>query len=73
MAPAAAREEGEAPHIEVGPVELSPDHPLARLTGANKGVTFVTDLMGSVTVTGGESSPRAAAAAALKDIIHLYL
>lgn len=65
-------EGGRPPRIEVGPVELAEDHPLARLTGANKGVTFVTDLMGSVAVTGGESSPRAAAAAALKDIIHLY-
>lgn len=66
-------EEGDAPRIEVGPVDLPDDHPLARLAGANKGVTFATDLMGSVTVIGGESSPRAAAAAALKDIIHLYL
>ncbi|MDI6824753.1 MAG: homoserine dehydrogenase [Bacillota bacterium] len=66
-------EGGRAPRVEVGPVDLPEDHPLARLAGANKGVTFVTDLMGSVTVTGGESSPRAAAAAALKDIIHLYI
>lgn len=66
-------EGGRAPRIEVGPVDLPEDHPLARLAGANKGVTFATDLMGSVTVTGGESSPRAAAAAALKDIIHLYI
>ncbi len=40
--------------------------------GTNKGITFLTDTMGSITVTGGKSDPRGAAAALLKDIIHIF-
>jgi len=38
--------------------------------GAQKGITFFTDTMDSVTVTGGKSDPAGAAAALLKDIIN---
>jgi homoserine dehydrogenase len=47
-------------------------HPLFGVDGTNKGVTFLTDSMGAVTVTGGKSDPRGAAAALLKDIINIY-
>ncbi len=46
-------------------------HPLFGVRGTNKGITFWTDTMGAITVTGGKSDPRGAAAALLKDIIHL--
>jgi len=51
---------------------VASSHPLFGVDGTNKGVTFVTDTMGSVTVTGGRSDPRGAAAALLKDIIDIY-
>ncbi len=39
--------------------------------GAEKAVTYTTDTMDRVTVLGGKSDPRGAAAAILKDLIHL--
>jgi homoserine dehydrogenase len=52
---------------------LGPSHPLFGVDGTDKGVTFTTDTMGAVTVTGGKSDPRGAAAALLKDIINIYV
>ncbi len=57
---------------EVSPHVLETGHPLFHVGGTNKGITFLTDTMGSVTVTGGKSDPRGAAAALLKDIIHTF-
>ncbi len=57
---------------EVSPVALEPNHPLSHVDGTNKGITFLTDTMGTVTVSGGKSDPRGAAAALLKDIIHIF-
>ncbi|OGD17781.1 MAG: hypothetical protein A2W03_11915 [Candidatus Aminicenantes bacterium RBG_16_63_16] len=51
---------------------IPPAHPLFAVNGTNKGITFLTDTMGAVTVTGGQSDPRGAAAALLKDIINIY-
>ena len=56
----------------VAPTLLDPSHPLAAVNGTAKGITFWTDTMGSVTVTGGKSDPRGAAAALLKDIINIF-
>lgn len=58
--------------LRVGPAVLDPDHPLFGVRGTSKGITFTTDTMGAVTVSGGKSDPRGAAAALLKDIIHIY-
>jgi homoserine dehydrogenase len=57
--------------LSVAPEELTLDHPLASVRGAEKAVTYETDTMGRVTVMGGQSSPMGAAAALLKDIINL--
>jgi homoserine dehydrogenase len=57
--------------LSVAPEELPFDHPLASVHGAEKAVTYETDTMGRVTVMGGQSSPKGAAAALLKDIINL--
>jgi homoserine dehydrogenase len=57
---------------EVSPAAIDRSHPLFGVSGTNKGVTFLTDTMGSITVTGGKSDPRGAAAALLKDIIHIF-
>ncbi len=56
----------------VAPEALPADHPLAAVDGAEKGVTYTTDTMHRVTVVGGQSDPRGAAAALLKDILNLY-
>ena len=56
---------------EVSPEVIDRSHPLFGVNGMNKGMTFVTDTMGRITVTGGKSDPRGAAAALLKDIIHI--
>lgn len=58
--------------LEVCPREIEKGHPLAYVNGTEKGITFHTDTMGKVTSIGGASSPRGAAAAALKDLINLY-
>ena len=58
--------------IEVVLVALDNSHPLFAVRGANKGIVFDTDTMGSVVVTGGKSDPKAAGAALLKDIINIY-
>jgi homoserine dehydrogenase len=66
------RREGDRWRAEVGPVSIDRTHPLFGVEGTNKGITFETDTMGSVTVSGGKSDPRGAAAALLKDIIHVF-
>lgn len=55
--------------LRVAPEALDARHPLYHVDGAEKGVVFETDSMGTVTVLGGKSDPRGAAAALLKDII----
>jgi homoserine dehydrogenase len=62
---------GDAFHLEVGVRKLAPSHPLFGVCGTDKGISFQTDSMGRVTVTGGKSDPRGAAAALLKDIIQI--
>ena len=57
--------------LEVRPKALDPSHPLYSVTGHEKGITFETDTMGTVTAIGGRSSPVGAAAALLKDLINI--
>ncbi len=59
-------------NLNVEPYEIAKDHPLAKINGTEKGITFFTDTMGQITTIGGASNPRGAAAAALKDVINLY-
>jgi len=59
--------------VSVGPKALDKDHPLASINYAEKGISYLTDTMGRVTVTGGKSSPTGAAAALLKDLIHTVM
>ncbi|MFT9497129.1 homoserine dehydrogenase, partial [Anaerosolibacter sp.] len=62
------RNDGQA-GIWVAPMKLNHTNLLSRTQYKDKGIVFYTDLMGSIAVIGGASDPRAAAAAALKDII----
>jgi homoserine dehydrogenase len=59
--------------ISVGPKILEAEHPLAAVNYAEKSISYLTDTMGRVTVTGGKSSPVGAAAALLKDLIHTVM
>jgi homoserine dehydrogenase len=59
--------------LRVAPKLLDKGHPLAGVNGSEKAITYVTDTMGTITVTGGKSSPVGAAAALLKDLINAYV
>jgi homoserine dehydrogenase len=72
LASAAPGKNGRGWSLEVRPSLLDPTHPLFHVNGTEKGITFFTDTMGSVTLTGGRSNPRGAAAALLKDLINIY-
>lgn len=69
---AARREENGRVKARVAPEALPPEHPLAGVDGAEKGITYETDTMDRVTLTGGKSDPRGAAAALLKDVINIH-
>jgi homoserine dehydrogenase len=55
--------------LKVEPAALDRTHPLAAVNYTEKGISYLTDTMGRITVTGGRSSPVGAAAALLKDVI----
>ena len=57
--------------LEVKPQVIHPDHPLFHVRGTNKGMMFHTEEMGTICCIGGASHPRAAAAAAFKDMLNL--
>jgi len=58
--------------LEVVLTVIDNSHPLFGVDGTNKGITFFTDTMDSITVTGGQSDPRGTGASLLKDIINIY-
>ena len=64
-----ARRADDGVDARVGPLRLDGDHPLAGLRGSEKGVVFRGPVVGDVLVSGGRSHPRAAAAAALGDVL----
>ena len=72
LATAAPGRQGDRWSLDVRPSLIEASHPLVHVNGTEKGITFLTDSMGSVTVTGGRSNPRGAAAALLKDIINIF-
>ncbi|HOW85390.1 MAG TPA: homoserine dehydrogenase [Candidatus Aminicenantes bacterium] len=72
LATAAPGRQGGRWSLDVRPSLIEASHPLAHVNGTEKGITFLTDSMGSVTLTGGRSNPRGAAAALLKDLINIF-
>lgn len=54
--------------IKVAPEVLEEEHPLYSVEGKNKGVYYRTDTLGDITIIGGASGTRNAAAAILRDI-----
>lgn len=67
----AARWEDGRLRAVVRPTELDASHPLAAVDGTEKGVTFHSDLLGTVTVTGGASGRIPAAASILRDLLNI--
>lgn len=68
----ASRDASGRIQARVAPEPLPADHPLAAVDGAEKGITYTTDTMHRITVVGGKSDPRGAAAALLKDVLNIY-
>ncbi len=66
----AAELENDQVTLRVEPKPLNREHPLATIDYAEKAISYLTDTMGRITVTGGKSSPVGAAAALLKDLIN---
>jgi homoserine dehydrogenase len=58
--------------LGVAPRRLKATHPLASVNGSEKAISYMTDTMDRITVSGGKSSPVGAAAALLKDLINAY-
>lgn len=58
--------------LRVAPKQLDKDHPLAAVHGSEKAISYLTDTMHRITVSGGKSSPVGAAAALLKDLINAF-
>jgi homoserine dehydrogenase len=65
------RRAGDAWRARVEPTPLRASHPLARVGGFDKGISYLTDSMDRVTVIGGSSSPTGAAAAILRDVVNI--
>jgi homoserine dehydrogenase len=59
--------------VKVTPMALEEDHPLYSVEGKNKGVYYRTDTLGDITIIGGASSTRNAAAAILRDIENIKI
>jgi len=59
--------------LRAAPVALSPDHPLGRLGEKQMGITFETDLFGTVTSIIDEPTPLPSAATMLRDLLDIYL
>lgn len=66
-----ARRRGDQVIAAVEPKVLPLDHPLAGVSGAAQAVTIDSSLFGPLTLSSGPSSPRVAASAVLKDLLHL--
>ena len=67
-----AEKKGRSISAYVKPVIVDKDHPLFAVNGTEKGITFTTDTMGKITVTGGRAGPVGTSAALLKDLINIY-
>jgi len=68
-----AKRKDSGTQLRVAPEWLDKDHPLASVGGSEKAISYLTDTMHRITVSGGRSSPVGAAAALLKDMINIYL
>lgn len=66
-----AKKQGDRVYAQVEPKVLPLNHPLAGVSGASQGIMIESEPLGSVTLSSGASNPTIAAAAVLRDLIHL--
>jgi len=66
-----AKKQGDKVYAQVEPKVLPLDHPLSGVSGASQAIMIESEPMGRVTLAGGASNPRVAAAAVLRDLVHL--
>lgn len=57
--------------MTVRPQIIDVDNPLFNINGKNKGVRYISDTLGDLTIIGGASGVRPAAASVLRDIINI--
>lgn len=67
-----AKREGDRLIASVAPVLLESDHPLAGISGATNAVSFNTELLGAVTISGPGAGRIETAYALLSDIIAIH-
>lgn len=68
-----AKRTGSGVQLRVGPKRFEAKHPLASVDGSEKAISYLTDTMHRITVSGGKSSPTGAAAVLLKDLINAFI
>jgi len=69
---ARAEHRGDGYDLSVEPVSLPPNHPLGRLGPKGMGVTYVTDLFGTITSIIDEPTPLPSAMSMLRDLLAIY-
>ena len=68
---ATAEESANGYALQVAPVALPAGHPLARLALDEMAILYYTDIYGRIMVTSAEEGPAGAAAALLRDLLHV--
>jgi homoserine dehydrogenase len=63
---------GEALEASVGPQAMPAEHPLASVGGASNAITYVTDLLGEVTLVGPGAGRRETGFALLSDLLEIH-
>lgn len=69
---ATAHRDGGHYHLNVRPVWLDADHPLARLGPKQMGIVYHTDICGVISAAIVEETPVPTAAAMLRDVVQIY-
>lgn len=59
--------------LNVAPVALPPDHPLGQLGSQQMGITFETDLFGTITSVIEEQTPLPSASSMVRDLLSIFV
>jgi homoserine dehydrogenase len=68
-----AKRIGEQVEARVGPEQLDPSDPLFHVMGTSAAVTFVTDVLGELTIRESAPGPRTTAYGMLADLLNCVL
>jgi len=69
----ATRYDDDGYDLSVAPTVLPPEHPLGRLGSKQMGITYETDLFGTITSIINEPTPLPSASSMLRDILDIYV